>query len=192
MSWTTRRDDLEQILDSPEFSRSEDKGWFQRLLESLGLIDESGAIRDGVTDAIEWALVALGAIAVIVVLMIIRRRLSSIGKRSSRESSSETDLSKRLNAHDALARARQSDNPREALHWYHLAMLLTLDESGAHQYDESLTNREITQALSDETAERVLPLVDSFDRVWYGQAVCDRSTVDDYVSGLGELERSLR
>jgi hypothetical protein len=70
---------------------------------------------------------------------------------------------------------------RQAIRALYLAALLRLDERGQLSFDRALTNREVLRNAgtkgSGQLVERLAPLVERFDRHWYGAVVC---TEDDY------------
>ncbi|MBI5302180.1 MAG: DUF4129 domain-containing protein [Chloroflexi bacterium] len=80
-----------------------------------------------------------------------------------------------LTAREALARAQNfvaGGDYRSAMRLLYLAALLSLDERGALKYDPSWTNREHLRALAPHPmlAAALAPIVETFDRVWYGFA----------------------
>jgi hypothetical protein len=85
----------------------------------------------------------------------------------------------------AFARAeffiRQGDY-RNAVRQLYLATLLLLDQRGKLRYDPTLTNREyLRQALNDpRTTAALAPIVETFDRTWYGLEPLSQSEFDAY------------
>lgn len=71
---------------------------------------------------------------------------------------------------------------RLAIRSLYLAALLRLDERGMLHFQRSLTNREVLKSVAAESspmlAERLAPLVERFDRYWYGSDECSEQ---DYV-----------
>jgi hypothetical protein len=70
--------------------------------------------------------------------------------------------------------AREGDYRRAARLLY-LSALLWLDESGRLPYQRALTNREHLDRLAGSPAlrEAMRPVVETFDRVWYGETPLD-------------------
>ncbi|HEX3722665.1 MAG TPA: DUF4129 domain-containing protein [Nitrolancea sp.] len=70
---------------------------------------------------------------------------------------------------------------RLAIRALYLAALLRLDELGALSFERALTNREVLRAArtggSAQLFDQLAPLVERFDRHWYGAVSC---TEDDY------------
>jgi len=90
----------------------------------------------------------------------------------------------RLNAVDLRKEADELAGKRSyrlAIRALYLAALLRLDERGVLSFERALTNREVLKNAgksgSAPLVERLAPLVDRFDRHWYGAVVC---TEDDY------------
>lgn len=65
---------------------------------------------------------------------------------------------------------------RSAVRVLYLAVLLQWDERGKLRFDRALTNREVLAQLGDDedavAIRRLRPLVERFDRSWYGAAPC--------------------
>ena len=81
-------------------------------------------------------------------------------RMTSEEARAEAERLARAGAYRAAARA------------IYLAVLLYWDEQGRLRFDRSLTNQEVlakARALGDDAlVARLAPLVDRFDRIWYG------------------------
>lgn len=127
-------------------------------------------------------LAVIGIVAVVVVIVLVIRNVRASMTSDVARLDAEQEL--RLTSADARADAErhvQSGNFREALRAMYLATLLRLDEAGRLRFDRSLTNQEVlgvTRLHGDVTLQqRLVPLVERFDRVWYGNAPCSG---DDY------------
>lgn len=86
---------------------------------------------------------------------------------------------------DALARAQQFANAgdyRGAVRQMYLATLLLLDQRGKLKYDPTLTNREYLRetSLDTRTSAALTPIVEIFDRSWYGFEPISREEFDAY------------
>nr|WP_255603998.1 DUF4129 domain-containing protein [Oscillochloris sp. ZM17-4] len=108
-----------------------------------------------------------------------------------RDDDPEAGLSAGDAALNASALARSGDYRRAARLLY-LSSLLWLDERGRLRYDRALTNREHLDRLGDDPAlrERLRPVVETFDRVWYGDMPLDATGYAAYegeVAALREL-----
>ena len=71
---------------------------------------------------------------------------------------------------------------RAAMRYLYLSALLWLDERDMLRYDRALTNREYLERLRDNAMlrERLRPMVETFDQVWYGHAPLDAQALAAY------------
>ncbi len=97
-----------------------------------------------------------------------------------------------LNAAEARQQAHVlagSGSFRAAVRQLYLSALLTLDERDLLHYDQSNTNREVLSTVRDNPAlhQRLRPVVETFDDVWYGIHEPDQATFDRYVHAVEEL-----
>ncbi|MGH2458974.1 MAG: DUF4129 domain-containing protein [Chloroflexota bacterium] len=138
-----------------------------------------------------WAAVGLIAIAVAVFLMLrgVRR---SIGPPVTRPDEEEPPMATTSEAARSEAeRLAQAGAFRAAIRALYLAVLLDWDEHGELRFDRALTNREVVAKArslgSARLVETLAPLVDRFDRVWYGSSSC---TSEEYRAFRGLAERA--
>lgn len=80
---------------------------------------------------------------------------------------------------------------RKGVRYLYLSTLLWLEERGVLRYDRTLTNREVLEAVPTGSAlrGRLTPVVQTFDRVWYGFDEIDQAAFDAFrqqVAGLRE------
>lgn len=84
---------------------------------------------------------------------------------------------------EALVLAQRGES-RAAIRALYLAVLLQWDERGTLLFDRALTNREVLEQLSggqDATAaQQLAPLVERFDRFWYGAVPCSPEDYADF------------
>lgn len=165
---------------------------FDRLAELFEPVGQVAEATDGTL--VSWVLVALGGLLVVAVLMIwlrgLRRTLAA-DPGALRDEAEE-----RLSAGDALSRANglaQRGDYRAAVRYLYLSSLLWLDERRLLRYDRTLTNREYLTRLGErpDLRERLAPVVETFDRVWYGDAPLDAERFAAYeqqVARLRDLE----
>ncbi len=89
------------------------------------------------------------------------------------------------------ARLAAAGDFREAMRALYLAVLLHWDEQGRLRFDRALTNREVlalaTRRAERDVAARLAPLVDRFDRVWYGGARCTAVEYADFEWLAGQV-----
>ncbi len=129
----------------------------------------------GVGDALfsgrDW--LALGGLAVMIGVIVFFVR--NLRRNIAAEESLPTQGEAVLTAREALTRAQSfvaAGDYRAAMRLLYLAALLSLDERGVLKYDPSWTNREHVHALAKHPAlaSALAPIVETFDRVWYGFA----------------------
>jgi hypothetical protein len=177
----------------PEPAEDESQSLWQRFL---------GWVNDLITSFFEWLDGLLGgssgegsplsiALALIGVLVIVG--IVAFAVRSVRESMTpgvtrlaEGSAEEHYTSAQARAEAERlfaTGDYRSALRMLYLATLIRWEESGRLRFDRSLTNREVVARVTlhgDATLlEQLSPLVERFDRVWYGGAPC---TSSDYAS----------
>ncbi|NJN19376.1 MAG: DUF4129 domain-containing protein [Oscillochloris sp.] len=89
--------------------------------------------------------------------------------------------------------ARDGDY-RRAVRYLYLASLIWLDERGAMRYERTLTNREHLARLADQPhlREQLRPVVDTFDRVWYGSEQLDAESFAAYEQQVRALRQENR
>lgn len=198
------RERLERILSRPPFGRPDEgprePGWFERLMEWLfGWLDNvslpGGPAVAPAGNALAWAVAILGGLLVLAVLVVwlrgLRRALAPPAARLDPDDP-EAGLSAGAAMEQAGALARFGDY-RKAVRYLYLSSLLWLDERGALRYERSLTNREYLGRLRERPAlrDRLAPVIETFDRVWYGSAPLDAESFAAYerqVRALREAE----
>ena len=159
-------------------------GWVDRILGGQGGEGSPGSI-------------VLALIGILVIVGIV-----AFAVRSVRESMSPgvTRLAdgRDAEAHYTSAQARAeaerlfaAGEYRAALRLLYLATLIRWEEAGRLRFDRSLTNREVVARVNIQgdasLLEQLTPLVDRFDRVWYGGAPC---TADDYTNFASLADRA--
>ncbi len=100
-----------------------------------------------------------------------------------------------LTAGQAAQRARQlsgSGDYRQAIRYMYLSALLLLDERGLLRYNRSLTNREYLRQVSNQPglASHLLPVIETFDRVWYGFQPVNEEIYSQYTEQVEMLEKT--
>ncbi|MCL5998339.1 MAG: DUF4129 domain-containing protein [Chloroflexi bacterium] len=121
-------------------------------------------------------IMALGAIAVVVLIMLVGpllfRFFVTVRRRRQHGPPAQPGLEVATSA-EAIQRAQVASaiqDYRLALRMLYLASLLKLGEIGALNYDRAQTNREYVRqvALRPALANALWPVVETFDDVWYG------------------------
>jgi hypothetical protein len=100
-----------------------------------------------------------------------------------------------LTASQATLRARSlsgSGDYRQAVRYLYLSALLLLDERGLLRYNRTQTNREYLRQLSaqPELAGQLRPVIETFDRVWYGFQPVDEDSYAQYIAQVAALEET--
>lgn len=143
-------------------------------------------------NAIGWLVAGLGLLLLIGVLAYVllwtRRNLASDARAAS------DDPEARLTSNSAVQQASdlaRGGDYRTAVRYMYLSALLWLDERDMLRYDRALTNREYLEHLGNnpELRGRLLPIVETFDRVWYGYASLDAQSFEAYRQQVEALRR---
>jgi len=191
---------LERILSRPPFGQPEEAprepGWLERfldwLLEQLGRSAQPvGPAAASGGNVLAWAIAGVGGVIVVAVLVIWLRGLRGVlAPPPARLDPDDPEAG--LSAGSALQQAgdmARFGDYRKAARFLYLSTLLWLDERGALRYERNLTNREYLGRLADKPAlrARLAPVVDTFDRVWYGGAQLDAESFAAYERQVREL-----
>ena len=136
-------------------------------------------------------LTALGLVVVVVTLAYILRHAWRpwVAARRHREGALPADAAERSSA-GARARAvtlAEAGDYRQAMRYLYLSTLLWLDERRVLRYDPALTNREYLRHVDTALCEALSPVVELFDRVWYGMAPLDRRGYAAYVKQVARV-----
>lgn len=143
-----------------------------------------------------WLLLIVGGLLILgLVIYAIRGvRLSLVRDARARAEAAEEET---ITASEALDRAEdqaRSGDYRAGVRYLYLSSLLWLDERKLLRYDRSLTNREYLAEVRDNPAlhTQLAPVVNTFDRVWYGHgelAEEDFRAYEAQVKGLRDTEQ---
>ncbi|MGI8588918.1 MAG: DUF4129 domain-containing protein [Chloroflexia bacterium] len=146
-------------------------GFFGSALVVFLLLTYLGAIF-GLLGAVGWQ--ALGALGVVVALGIgvfaagnLRRARTAGGARPAVGFAAEAGWSA-TQAQAAAAAAATAGDYRKAVRYRYLATLLALDEAGQVRFDPSLTDGEYLRRVPSPLRAPFGPLVQLFERIWYG------------------------
>jgi hypothetical protein len=196
------RQKLEELLNAPPFGQRPpaEMSWWDRMWDDffrwLGRILDSifYPINDasvGAGPSLGWLIGIVGGILLLAVfaylLFGLRRNLAAAAQKTD---DPEANLTSRT-AFDQANDVARSGDYRSAMRYLYLAALLWLDEKGKLRYDRALTNREYLSQLRDDPKlrERLAPVVDTFDRVWYGHAPLDDTTFAVYQRQVEDLRK---
>lgn len=176
---------LRDILEHPPFTQNVSDSWIQALLRALDdffsrLFTNTA---QGILDVRD--LLVLGAVlgVILVILYFLRNlRHNLVPDEQLPPLLAERDARTPAEAFDNAQRFIQSGDYRSAVRQLYLATLLTLDLRGRIRYDPALTNREyLGQAAQDPRIRAMLqPLVETFDRTWYGFEPISMEELDAY------------
>jgi hypothetical protein len=195
------RERLKQILDNPPFKEPETDPnagrWWRDFWEWVGRVLEAllrpvGTAARSSSQTLGWVILAVGGLllaAVIGYLLLGLRRNMAAEARAA-----DDDPEARLTARTALDQAGEiarGGDYRAAMRYLYLSALLWLDERDLLRYDRALTNREYLDRLRDNVAlrERLRPVVETFDQVWYGHAPLDAQSFAAYRAQVEALRR---
>jgi hypothetical protein len=194
------RERLKRMLDQPPFKQPDPPQapawlrefleWLVRLLERafqpLGQISPSGG------RTVAWAIALVGAALLLGVIVYLLRglRRGVVAGASADDGDPEANLTARTALDQAGGLARGGDY-RTAVRYLYLSALLLLDERDILRYDRALTNREYLERVRDNPAlrARMAPIVETFDRVWYGHLPIDAESFSAYERQVEALRR---
>ncbi len=179
------RASLDEVLNRPEFTGDlpdPDDGnvvtrWIDQQIERV-----FGWLGNEESSSSSWTRMLLTLLGVALVIGLIGLLIQAIRRaRAPKDANAaRIDLPDNTSAQEARAEAERFagvGDYRTALRWLYVATLLRWQEAGRLRVEDSATNHEVlaeVRARGDRTGVRVLsPLIDHFERVWYGDAPCD-------------------
>jgi hypothetical protein len=194
------RDRLQKLLAQPPFKQPEaaqTPAWLTAFYDWLGRVLESffrplGRVTPTGGRLIAWVIGGIGAVLLIgVILYLLRglRRGLVVDARADADDA-EASLTAKTALDQASGLARGGDY-RTAVRYLYISALLWLDERNILRYDRALTNREYLDRVRDnpELRARMAPIVETFDRVWYGHLPIDAEAFAAYQRQVEELRR---
>ncbi len=168
------------------------RGWIDRLLPDVSPVAGAGIGR-GVTTLVGWLVIGGGGLLLVLLLGYwLRHLLGGLlrGQYSSEASVGEDGLpATAAQARQQASQMAESGNYREAVRRLYLAALLRLREREIIRFDSSLTNQEVLARMQSNAPARahLEPVVDTFDRVWYGEQEPDAQTFERYSREIDAL-----
>jgi len=175
---TADRAVLSAILGKPPFVQLPSSSWLPAWLTQQ--LDELlrrffNGLANNLSDA-RFDFLGLGVLLLVVISIFFLRHMRNNMARESTLTQAEDDAMPG-SSEAALGRAHTlalGGNYRDAVRQLYLGTLLILDERGKLRYDRTLTNRETLRAVSAHgspaLADALRPIVDLYDRTWYGYA----------------------
>lgn len=201
---------LEDILSRPPFAAEESESrdvsdnpivrfldWLVDLIDRLfSPVTSTSSGNPAIGSLLGWVLIGICCLLVVGVLAYLLRSARSTLAHEA-QAPSDDDPEAGLTATGALQQASnlaRGGDYRTAVRYLYLSALLWLDERGMLRYNRALTNREYLASLADnpELQRRLLPIIETFDRVWYGYATLDATSFRAYQQQVEELRRQAR
>jgi hypothetical protein len=195
---------LEELFLRPEFNTP--ANWFDRLWSWLEQLWERFWERffpqqanpidpDTLSTAqrlLLWGVVGIGVAGIIWLLAAWLRRLIGIFVQQAEAAAPDDLTDGPRTAAEARAQAQaaaQSGQYRVAVRRLYLAALLQLAEGGWIEVARNLTNREVLGRVPADSPvyAHLLPVVETFDRVWYGIHEPDHATFLAYTAEIDAL-----
>ncbi|MGD8624079.1 MAG: DUF4129 domain-containing protein [Anaerolineae bacterium] len=185
---------LAEVLARPEFQPdvAPDMGPLQQWIEDL-------LARLPRLPRLPWLGRALLGLAVAVVAAVVAYYAAGLwGSFAARAEVEEEALDEEsLSAGQARARSQErarAGDFRSAVRLLYLSTLLLLEEQDLLRYDRCLTNREYLRQVAARPGlvERLRPVVDTFDEVWYGQVEPDQARYRAYEQQVARLQEVAR
>lgn len=197
------RQQLRDILSRPPFATTETSGegtgigtqilnWFLHLLEQL--FKPIGQAGGGPLNIVGWLIILLviGVIGWVLALLLRGMRGSVSDEARLQDDLAASDPTTSASALREARSLAQHNDYRTAVRYLYLSSLLWLEEHGHIRRDPALTNREYLERLPpNELRSRLQPIVETFDRVWYGYSTLDAAAFADYQQQVEHL-RSVR
>jgi uncharacterized protein DUF4129 len=186
------RERLKQILDNPPFKEpatDPDAGrwwrdfwdWVGRVLEAL--LRPIGTAARPAGQTLGWVILAVGGLllAGVIGYLLLGLRRNMAAEARAADDDPEAGLTAR-SALDQAGEIARSGDYRTAMRYLYLSALLWLDERDMLRYDRALTNREYLDRLRDNPTlrDRLKPVVETFDQVWYGHVPLDAQSFATY------------
>ena len=146
----------------------------------------------GALTPVGWVMLIGGLLLVLGIVVYAIRGVRRSMVRDAQARAEATADEEQLSATEALDRAQsqaRSGDYRTAVRYMYLSSLLWLDERKLLRYDRSLTNREyLAQVRSNpQLSERLTPVINTFDRVWYGHRELAEQDFADYEQEVQRL-----
>lgn len=168
------------------------QGWLERLLPERAPL-AGGVLGNAATTLVGWAVIGGGGALLVLLLAYWLRRLLT-GMLAGRDGGDPLAGTDDLPATSGQARQQASQMAeggryREAVRRLYLAALLRMTERGLLRFDGSMTNWEVLSRVDASAPIRthLIPVVETFDRVWYGVREPDEATFRTYSQEIDAL-----
>jgi hypothetical protein len=197
------RERLQRRLDQPPFKQPDappTPSWLREFFDWLGRVLENafrplGRISPSGGRTVAWVIAIVGAVLLLGVLTYLLRglRRGVVASAHADDGDPEANLTAKTALDQAGGLARGGDY-RTAVRYLYISALLWLDERDILRYDRALTNREYLERVRDNPAlrERMAPIVETFDRVWYGHLPIDAESFAAYQQQIEALRQKVQ
>jgi hypothetical protein len=184
------REKLRELLARPPFSQPVTDDWLARLIDDVLSRLLGGAAR-GMFD-LRYVVAAFGIVVTVLVLVyfVVSLRRSGASEAVFRAEPTADELTQTAAAaFGGVQRYVAAGDYRSAVRLLYLGTLLRLDERGLLRFDRSLTNREYLRVVAGSPAIRdaLRPVVETFDRTWYGFGPMDAGDFARYQTQVDAL-----
>ena len=191
---------LRRILAAPPYAQQEaptPPSWLLSFLDWLGRLLEAllrpiANVPPGSVTPLAWCVLVIGVLMILAVLLYLLRGVRA-GMLATAQviDPAEEYISSTEAVSQATLLARAGDY-RMAMRYLYLTALLRLDERKLLRYDRALTNREYLLRSRENPALRAAlePVIETFDRVWYGHAALDEATFQSYWQQVEKLGKA--
>lgn len=185
---------LRELLNRPPFAQTTERTWWQNLLlQILEYIDRLlNNTAQGVFDVRDLLILAAVLVVSAVLVYFIRNlRRNLVSEEILPPALMEEEARTPGEAFDNAQRFINAGDLRSAVRQLYLATLLLLDQHGRVKYDPTLTNREyLHQARNDpRTTAALQPIVETFDRTWYGFEPISADDFDQYRQRVEKIKK---
>lgn len=187
---------LRAILERPQFAaRGESPSLLARVLRWLAdlLPDDLLGLPVGVASTVGLVVIVTGLLVIAILVSywlqgLLRSFVASAEARRRQGDGTAEPLTATA-ARQQASELAQAGSYRQAMRQLYLAALLRLDEVGVLRYDRSQTNREVLAQLPSASVAHghLAPVVDTFDRIWYGVREPDQDTYAAYAAEVDRL-----
>lgn len=196
---------LDRVFERPEFGSVSLAERFRRWIQNLirGVLPKQppesslSTVAESAADLITWIIGVVGALILVFLLSFWLQGLLghfvADAELRRRGASGDTPPLTAAQAQQQAAALAQAGDYRQAVRQLYLATLLRLEDRGLIKRDRSLTNREVFKqvATSADMRQRFKPVVDTFDRVWYGVREPDAVTYLGYERDIESLNQAI-
>lgn len=192
---------LAELLSRPPFAEPErpdiDLAWLDQLLRPLlewleTLFQPATDVGQAASPVFNVIVIGVSLLLLLVVLVVLVRSLRRSTVSVARTAPDPDDPDARLTPAEAVSHAQslaRDGDFRTAVRYMYLALLLRLDAANLLRYDRALTNSEYLEQLrgNPQLRAEITPIIQTFDRVWYGNEPLDAAGFQAYAQQVAAL-----